>query len=406
MGRLQSWFGAARRSPLPWVVAGVVLIAALAGGIVVAILATRSTAPSSPHPAQSTRAVALGDSVPYGHGLANPYLKPQLGLPAGDVSQGPSKNAFPSLVAANYGLTMTVRPTNCHLVGDQLAISGAVADPGDNTGRDGQCLRPTQPARNLGDEIAAAGLSHHPARLVLLQDGADDIHFSACLEFQLARILDASLGLGTNCVQNGKVTAGLSTELARVRASLASAIEQIAPDAATVAVLNYYQPIPVPGQLADGTAASGLGTNLVCTGLKANASSTAAAARVVLSALNDSIAGAVGQARAHGVRNVTLVNVSNALNDHGICTADPWVFSSELVPDATLAADAEHILAAKACTAAGSALHADASCSSLVARAHQAEQALTDYVWRTAHPTAAGQRALSAVVEQTLRGRA
>ncbi len=83
---------------------------------------------------------------------------------------------------------MTVRPTNCHLVGDQLAISGAVADPADNTARDGQCPDPPQPARNLGNEIAAADLAQHPARLVLLQDGADDIHFSACLEYELARV--------------------------------------------------------------------------------------------------------------------------------------------------------------------------------------------------------------------------
>jgi hypothetical protein len=240
---------------------------------------------------------------------------------------------------------------------------------------------------------------------VLLQDGADDIQFSACLEFELARVLTTSFGLGTDCVQNGKVIPDISTELARVRGSLASAIEQIAPDAATVAVLNYYQPIPVSGQIGDDTAASGLGTNLVCTGLKANASSTATAAKVVLSALNDSIAGAVVDARAHGVRNVVLVDLAHAFDGHGICTADPWVFSAERVPDATLAADAEHILAARACTAAGSALHSDASCSSLIARAGQVEQSLKGYVWRTAHPTAAGQRTLAAVVERALRGR-
>ena len=76
----------------------------------------------------STRAVALGDSVPYGHGLANPYVTPQIGLPAGAVSQGPSTQAYPSLVAGDLGLTMSVRSTNCHLTGDQLSISGAVAD--------------------------------------------------------------------------------------------------------------------------------------------------------------------------------------------------------------------------------------------------------------------------------------
>jgi hypothetical protein len=402
MGRLQSWVGAVRRYPVPWAVAaGVVVVGLVAGGVV---LATRSTTPPTPSPAQSVRAVALGDSVPYGHGLANPYLTPQIGLPTKDVSQGPSTLAYPTLVASKLGLTMTVRPTNCHLEGDQLAISGAVADAADNTSRDGQCPNPPQQARNLGDEITASGLSHHPARLVLLQDGADDIHFANCLEYQLARILNANLGLGTDCVVNGEVTPALTTELANVRSSLASAIEQVAPDAAMVAVLNYYQPIPQPGQIADDTSLSGGSTNLVCTGLKANAASTSAAADLVLSKLNASVAGAVADARAHGVHNIVLIDVAHAFDGHGICTADPWAFSSEPLSDTTLAADAEHILAARACTAAHDAVHA-IPCSSEVASAHQVEQNLKDYVWRAAHPTADGQRALAAAVDTALRGR-
>src|SRR5580692_10648538 len=147
MGRLQSWVDAVRRSPLPWAAAAVVLIAAVVGGV---LLGTRASHPPAPSPTQTVRAVALGDSVPYGHGLANPYLTPQIGLPSSDVSQGPSTLAYPTLVAAHLGLTMTVRPTNCHLEGDQLAISGAVADPADNPARDGQCPNPPQQARNLG----------------------------------------------------------------------------------------------------------------------------------------------------------------------------------------------------------------------------------------------------------------
>ena len=134
MGRLQTWGAAARRSRLFQVVAVVVVLALVAGSIV---LVTRSagppTVPPAPAPPTSTRAVALGDSVPYGHGLANPYLTSQIGLPADAVSQGPSRQAYPTLVAADLGLTMTVRPTNCHLTGDQLSISGAVADGVDNT---------------------------------------------------------------------------------------------------------------------------------------------------------------------------------------------------------------------------------------------------------------------------------
>src|SRR5271163_3785726 len=207
MGRLQTWSTAARRSRGAQVVAAVVVVLVLvAGGVA---LATRSSQPPptiAPSPAVSTRAVALGDSVPYGHGLANPYLTPQIGLPADAVSQGPSTEAYPTLVARDLGLTMTVRPTNCHLTGDQLAISGAVADAGDNTSRDGQCPVPPQQARNLSDELAATDLVQHPARLVLLQDGADDIDFSACLVYQLARVLGIGFGLGGSCVANGSVT--------------------------------------------------------------------------------------------------------------------------------------------------------------------------------------------------------
>ena len=128
--------------------------------------------------------------------------------------------------------------------------------------------------RNLGEEIAAAGLPEHPARLVVIQDGADDIHFSSCLENQLARVEGVSLGLGTACIADGNVTPALATDLSRVRTSLAQAIEDVAPHAGTIAVLNYYQPVPAPSQIAPGTAGSGLHTNLVCAGLKSNAADT------------------------------------------------------------------------------------------------------------------------------------
>src|ERR1039458_1396722 len=139
MGRLQSWFSSARRSPAFWALSTVVILSLVTGGVV---LATRSTSPPAPTTSTSTRAVALGDSVPYGHGIHNPYQAPQVGLPASWLSQGPSTEAYPSEVARDLGLTMSVRATNCALTGDQLAISGAVADPTDNTTRDGQCPLP------------------------------------------------------------------------------------------------------------------------------------------------------------------------------------------------------------------------------------------------------------------------
>jgi hypothetical protein len=405
MGRLQTWGAAARRSRLFQVAAAMVILALVAGSIVaVARSAGPPAVPPTPTPVPVTRAVALGDSVPYGHGLANPYLVPQIGLPAKAVSQGPSPQAYPTMVAADLGLTMTVRTTNCRLTGDQLSISGAVANGLDNTTRDGQCPVPPQQARNLSDELAAADLVRHPARLVLLQDGADDIDFSACLEYQLARVLGVGVGLGNSCVANGSVTPTIATELERVRTSLAQAIESMAPYASTIAVLDYYQPIPEPSQIAKGTATDSLHTNLVCSGLKPNADSTYAAAQVVLSALNRAVSDAVQDAQAHHVTNVTLVDVAKAFDGHGICTSDPWVFSGEPVPDSTLAADAEHILAAKACSGTD-VLHGAAACASLSASARAAERDLQDYVWRAAHPTAAGQRALSAAVERQVGGR-
>jgi hypothetical protein len=403
MGRLQTWSAAARHSRPFQVVAAVVVVALVAGGIV---LVTRTTTPA-PAPAPKppvTRAVALGDSVPYGHGLANPYLTPQIGLPLSAVSEGPSTRAYPSMVASDLGLTMTVRASNCRLTGDQLSISGAVADGIDNTSRDGQCPVPPQQARDLANELAASDLATHPARLVLLQDGADDIDFSACLEYQLARVLNVGIGLGTSCIAGGAVTPKIADDLAHVRSSLAQAIEALSPHTKAIAVLDYYQPIPEPSQIAKGTATSGGAINLVCSGLKPNAASTYDAAQIVLHALNRAVVGAVADARLHHVKNVTLIDVSHTFDGHGICTAQPWVFSGEPVADTTLAAAAEHILAAKACSGT-SVLHGAATCAGLSASAAAAERGLQDYVWRAAHPTAAGQRALAAMVAGQLRDR-
>jgi hypothetical protein len=297
---------------------------------------------------------------------------------------------------------MTVRATNCDLTGDQLAISGAVADPADDTNRDTQCPVPPQQARSLSTELAHADLAQHPARLVLLQAGADDIDFGDCLEYQLARVLSAGIGLGTQCVANGSVTPTVAAKLDRARTSLAEAIETMAPHAGTIAVLNYYQPVPVPADISDDSGLSGLGVNLVCTGLKANAAATYAAAQVVSAAVNRAVAGAVSDARAQGVHNVQLINVSTVGAGHGMCTGDPWFFSGERLNDTTLAGDAARIAAAKACKDTGP-LGRTSPCADLEAQATQAENQLRDYVWRAAHPTAVGQRALATAVEAQLR---
>ena len=385
--------------PALWVGLAVVLAAA---GVTAGVLTTRSSTPPPRPTPPLTRAVALGDSVPYGHGLANPYPTPQLGLPSQDVSQGPSTLAYPSLVAHALGLTMSVRPTNCHLVDDQLAISGAVADASDNTARDTQCPRPPHQMRNLADEVAAAGLAAHPARLVLVQAGADDIDFAACLENELVRVLGFDMGFGDTCVTNGAVTPNVAKKLVAVRTSLAATIEELSPHTKTVAVLDYYQPIPQPDQVVDGSVHSHAGTNLVCTALKSNAGLTAAAAQVVLRALNGAIAGAVTDAEAHHVDNVRLIDVSATMNGHGLCTADPWVFSAQGIPVTTFTGDIAKILAARTCTATD-AIHPSSICRSLQTDALGAVNNFKRYVWRVAHPTADGQRALALAAERALR---
>ena len=143
--------------------------------------------------------------------------------------------------------------------------------------------------------MAATDLARDPARLVLLQDGADDIDFSACLEYQLAQVLDVGIGLGTRCVANGAVTPKWRASWPTCGPSLAQAIELLAPHTSTVAVLDYYQPIPAAVADRQGhgriVAAHEPGLQRPQT----QCASTYAAARSCCAALNAAIAGAVAR---------------------------------------------------------------------------------------------------------------
>ena len=90
------------------------------------------------------------------------------------------------------------------------------------------------------------------------------------------------------------------------------------------------------------------------------------------------------------------------MNGHGLCTADPWVFSAQGIPATTFSGDIAKILAANACTATD-AIHPSSFCRSLQTDALGAVNNLKRYVWRVAHPTAEGQRALALATEQALR---
>ena len=247
---------------------------------------------------------------------------------------------------------MTVRPTNCHL--DRRPARHQrrrgrrrrTTRPGTGSAR----CRPSRPGTSATSWRRPTWLQH-PARLVLLQDGADDIDFAACLEYELGRVLGFGIGLGTNCVANGTVTPQVATDLSHVRASLAQAIEAVAPHAGTVAVLDYYQPIPDPGARSPTTPGSRVSAPTSC----------APASRPTRPATSAGGPGRPGGAepgrrRRRGRcprRTMSPTSRSSTssttLDGHGICTRDPWVFSGEPVPDTTLAADVEHILAAKAC---------------------------------------------------------
>ena len=191
---------------------------------------------------------------------------------------------------------MTVRPTNCDLVGDQLAISGAVADPADNRSPTGSA--PARPGRRATSKTRWRRPTSvaHPARLVLIQDGADDIDFAPCLEYELAHVARARAITRHTCVVNGAVTQPVADELADVRASLAGAIETVAPPRADRGRARLLPADPPPVADRRRHRRVRLGTNLVCAGIKLDAAGTYADAQVVLDALNQAIAGAVADA--------------------------------------------------------------------------------------------------------------
>jgi hypothetical protein len=139
----------------------------------------------------ASRYVALGDSVSYGHGLANPTKDSKDGLPA---NQPPSTDAWPSILQAGLsGLApLRNRTTGCDLTGsdgshfDQLAVSGALSINNKWAGRDTDCkyvhVEVPQHKAVFLDEVQAANLKNDPPALVTVQAGANDIDFPACLE--------------------------------------------------------------------------------------------------------------------------------------------------------------------------------------------------------------------------------
>jgi hypothetical protein len=97
-----------------------------------------------------------------------------------------------------------------------------------------------------------------------------------------------------------------------------------------IVVLNYYQPIPSPTQfVSDGSQ--------LCTALAAHNLTTYIEALIIQGALNDAIGNGVNDAKSSPQHpNVDLLDISTLFGDspgepaHGICTADPWLFTGSL----------------------------------------------------------------------------
>ncbi len=334
-----------------------------------------------------SRYVALGDSVPYGHGLANPYPAPQIGLSPSAVQQGPSSAAYPGLVATALHLNLNVRNGNCALTGDDLTVSGASAAQADTHPGSDQCTGWPDSESVQSDELPAAQLSQDPATLVTIQAGADDIRFGDCMAWELTKFGPVHAS-GTRCVKDGAVIGSVAAELANVRDAIAKEIVQVAPYAKHVAVLNYYQVIPKPADFKNSSIFPGGQVDPVCWGLSHNLNGAYNDATIVQSALNVAITGAVLEAQADGVNNVQLIDISNLESTHEMCTGNPALFSGEPMPKSEFHNDLKifaechlPVFRPKSCSSALPAAEAD----------------LARHTWRAAHPNTFGQQDIEVI---------
>lgn len=279
------------------------------------------------------RYVALGDSVPYGHGLANPYPTPQVGLPSSSTSQGPSTSAYPQLVANDLGLTMNTRSSNCTLTGDQLAISGANASKNNVRPGNSQCSQWSNSESVETDEIPAALLDRSRAKLVTIQAGADDIDFGGCLEYEITKY--GPFHLGTSCVSGSNVSSKVAQEIGNVRGALASEIETVAKGADQVLVLNYYQIIPNRSDFDRSSIFPNGKVDPFCWGLSHNLDGARQDAQIIQAALNGAISQAVSDANTAGYANAKLVDISSLETHHETCTGNPALFSGEQMAKST-----------------------------------------------------------------------
>jgi hypothetical protein len=280
------------------------------------------------------RYLALGDSVPYGHGLANPTKGSKSGLAA---NQGPSTQAWPQYVDAGLPdlRPLKYRSTSCNLGGltstiyDQLSYSGAPVTANSYTGKDTNCVYtagtpvPIHKAVTP-EEIVAAALRRDPPALVTLQVGADDIDFGACLESVLG--VPTFLGAQQCATRDAKgvlhISKRVSDELSSLSAGLSQVIDTIhgAAPRGQIVLVNYYQVMP----RADANLA---GSSVICKDLRASAKNSKfrTDARQIADLIQSRLNGAIAAAKAR-YADVKLVNISSLFAGHEMCTLNSWVF--------------------------------------------------------------------------------
>jgi hypothetical protein len=362
---------------------------------------------ATPPPAAPTRYVAMGDSVPYGHGLVNPYRTAQIGT-GQYTSEGPSVRAWPSLINKSLGLSMRVRLSNCVLSGDQMSISGAHM-----SAANAKSVTPTLPSKpnyqcqdfgptapTAGEvpatpsvettEVDAAGISSsNPAALVTIQAGADDLGFGNCLEDILLHFAIS----GASCIVRGAggaeyPSAAVDGNLSRVRDALYNTIVKLSADVEQIVVVDYYNLIAPPSSFSISSTHG----NLICSLLSIQKASVYSQSLILQKALNGVIEVAVDDARKSGVTNVTLVDISSLMFKHAMCTDSPALFSAEAMNPTVVGVLVE---AVDKCIKLENPV---ASCVTAGVLGLKQKSNITKVVWRTGHPNASGQADIAAAV--------
>ena len=270
-------------------------------------------------PKLTGRYIALGDGVPYGHGLANPTRQRIDGLAP---NQPPSRNAYPSKLAKSLGLALTMRSKGCTLGGGQLAVSGAPAVAEDVNGSDVDCSSTKRHKVVDPDELSK--VAKVATTLVTVQVGADDLAFSGCLLHELGVASKYNV-LGQSprkCAQGTGLTDTESRRITRMRVGLNSILNTIGNKLpkATVVVINYYQPIPAPSQYTT------LDTSYVCRRLADPDRLQMAYQHAVT--VGDALNRNIKQALATHEK-VRLVNLAlgSGFTGHAMCTKNPYLFA-------------------------------------------------------------------------------